>query len=142
MNLAEIIAEMEGHPSVVRVTQEDHVDHVFCRVVYEDEPDIVRDVAVNVIVKDRGLGGEEAYYEAKKPKPLQVDPDFKVDLDAKIVAVKGAQPDFKFHSISVIDNNEERAIVDTYWEDTGNLVLKQYGAWRKADDSIDFMEIV
>jgi hypothetical protein len=142
MNLSEIITEMESHPNTISVTQEDHTDHVFCNVVYDLGDDIARTQTINVIVKDRGLGGETAYYETHRPKHMQSDSAFKIDLEARIAVIMGAQAEFKFYKINGLDSNEDRAFVDTYWEDTGNLVLKQYGAWRKADESIDFMEII
>jgi hypothetical protein len=82
----------------------------------------------------------DAYYE-KKPQYLKSEPQFKVDLLARIAQIQTAQPDLKFHDIRSINNEEERAILDTYWLDTGKLVVKGYGAYRKADNSIDFIEI-
>ena len=72
---------------------------------------------------------------------MMPDPQFKTDLLAQIATIMSAQSDFKFYELGAVDEEVEKAIVMTYWLDTGKLVSRQYGAYREADSSIGFIEI-
>ena len=147
MTYQEIINEITAHSKTVRVLEEPHQGHVFVRVAYytDEDENIVRDEAYNIIVPtldDPGLpyGDKEAHYE-KKPKYLISEHPFRVDVLAKIAAVQDAQSDFKFYDITSMSVEEEKAIIMTYWLDTGKLTKREFGVYRKADDSIDFLEM-
>jgi hypothetical protein len=147
MTYQEIINEITAHSNTVRVLEEPHQGHVFVRVAYykDQAENIVQDEAYNIIVPtlddpQQPFGDKVAHYE-KKPKYLMTEPPFKTDLFARIAQIQAAQTDLKFYDIVSMDAVEEKAVVLTYWLDTGKLTKKEYGAYRKTDDSIDFIEI-
>ena len=146
MTFGEIIAEIEAHPNTIRVTQEVHPGHVFCRVVYymDELNNLVGDEAVNIILIDELTPGDpdaQAHYQ-KKLAYMKSDSPFKEDLLARISTIMAAQSDFKFYDIVSVDDVMDKAIIRTYWLDTGKLTERQYGAYREADSSIGFIEIV
>jgi hypothetical protein len=149
MTYQEILDEINGHTKTVRVLEEPHQGHVSLRVAYytNENENTILDEAFNLIVPTlddplQPFGDKEAYYERRKPPYLASDPQFKADLLARIAEIQVAQPELKFYDIKSINNQEEKAILAAYWLEAGKLVQKGYGAYRKADNSIDFLEIV
>ena len=147
MTYQEILDEINAHAMTVRVLEEPHQGHVFLRVCYYQDVvnNIVRDEACNIIVPEMSdptqpFGNMDAHYE-KRLKYLITEPPFKTDLVARILQIQAAQSDFKFYDIISLDAEQEKSILTTYWLDTGKLVKKEYGAYRKSDGSIDFIEI-
>jgi hypothetical protein len=143
MTLAEIIAEIEAHPLWVRtITDVPASDHQFLRVQYISDVDnnMVKDQAINIIIVDKGLPGEKAYYESKPPYMIS-DGQFRADVIATIDALPVEQ-NIRFYDIISLDEDREKGIVNAYVFETPNLVEKKYGVYRKVDNSIDFIPIL
>ena len=102
---------------------------------------VYKDTTIAFYVRDEGLGTEDALWSGNEPKKDPVVDQFKVDLLAKIAQIKAAQVDFKIYDIVTINSEDERAILDTYWLVAGKLEKRGYGAYRKVDSSIDFIEL-
>lgn len=143
MTKTELLTAIEADPNTIEIAgEEPHTGHTYVRVRYwvNQAENIAKEESFNIYIKDEGLPTEEAYFE-KKPYYMIATPQFRIDVEAKIAAVQTATGDPKFWHFESINNDEEKAIVVGFWLVAGKLVERKYGAYRKADTTIDFIEV-
>ena len=145
MNYAELKAAILACPETIAITGEEvHVGHTFINLAYwinEDE-NIGRAEGFNIVIIDPGEPTEKAIFDGKKPFYMQVQSTFEADIQAKFEAIRAAVPDFKFYTVNTIDRVKEIALVSVYKLEVADLKRFDYGVYRKADSTLDFIKII
>ena len=145
MNYADLKTSILACPETIAITSEEpHSGHTFIHVAYwiDEAENIGRDESFNIVIIDQGQPAEKAVFDGKKPPYMRVPNTFQADIQAKFEALQTASPDFKFYTENSLDRQREIALLSVYKVVSGNLEKEDYGAYRKADSSIDFIKIV
>jgi len=123
MNLQELKDEISNHPNVVlmeEIPDEDYGSYLFVRVTFirnvvENDVD---QMSVCIIVEDRDMPGETAYY---KQKPFfLLGTSFADQVIAELAAQKVSNPNIEYYSFESIDETNKIVIVRVYLWDSEN----------------------
>ena len=145
MNYAELKTAILACPETIAITGEEvHLGHTFINLAYwiNEAENIGKAEGFNIIILDAGEPVEKAIFDGKKPSYMQVQSTFEADIQAKFEAIQAAVPDFKFYTVNTLDKVKEIALVSVYKLEVNDLKKSDYGVYRKADTTIDFLKIV
>ena len=145
MNYTELKASILACPETIAITgEEPHQGHTFINLAYwiDEAENIGRAEGFNIVIIDPGLVTEKAIFDGKKPSYMKVQGTFEADIQTKFEAIQAAVPDFKFYTVNTLDKVKEIALVSVYKLEVTDLKRFDYGVYRKADSSIDFIKIV
>jgi hypothetical protein len=113
MNLETLENQVRGHDSTISfLLQEDHTSYLFYTLTYQVGPYVVDQMAICVVVQDRGGGGEAAYFKGALPPMYQSGAAFRAQVETAIAAYQVAHPELEYYQIHTLD--EPVAIIVAY----------------------------
>lgn len=118
MNLAELRTEIEAHPKTIKVEDlpdEDFGFYLFWRITYEKGEDEADQMAVCIIIDERGEVDEKAWYKGKPAFMKDAEPTpFKDDLETALVNYVDADSKTEYYQIDSVDESGKVAKVTLY----------------------------
>ena len=121
MDLIALVSSLESHGSVISFElKEDHTTYLFYTLTY------FRDITLNLadqqsvclLVQDRGLPTEVAYFKGSYPAALRTSPSFKDEVRTKILQYQATKPTLEHFEITDVNENEQVAFVQVYLYDS------------------------
>jgi hypothetical protein len=141
--MQDLIDEITNHDDTKRVIiMETQVtgDHQGLRVAYEHDSinGLVKDIRVNINIKDKGEPTEEAWFESKPPY-MMTEGTFRTALKAKIAQIASGQGIINY-TITTLSEDNEDAEVEIKKEVNSKIEKINYYAYQDGA-SIAFIEM-
>jgi hypothetical protein len=148
MNLQEMYDYITANPKTIKVEllpSEDYGFYLFVRLTYSLDTYTADQSSICIIVKDRGLGTEEAFVKGTFPdylKPAKTTP-FKDELVPLIATYIVANPTFESYTFTNIDETKPLAEISAFVYDsqTQKSSVKKFVAF-KINNVITFRELI
>ena len=142
MNLTELVNSIKANPKTISVDDlpsEDFGFYLFKRLTYKTGDSTAEQTAICLIVKDRGLPSETAFYKGAAPTYLSTPAlNFKDEVTAQIDTFKASVPSLESYEVTRVNSDFQIAEVTAYIYDSAAktssaskfVVSKVGGEWK------------